>query len=259
MAFTSDVTFMWGTEHNRNWGPPDGDSGQSFPHMRRPNNLARQDDTLPDGASLGFNNSYYRRFWQRAVRWLGENSVRVQGAGFQVTTPCLQWPSGQPLPLAAAGPDDGLMSRLARMPCIAQVRGNPASRTRLEWDEASRRFLGSMPRPNDLPEDVEIEVEVRDPLARSPLTASLTIRAPRTDPEATEASAQPQLLASLAGTSGGSVIHTAEEAVAWLHESHQQANSPAATGRKPAWDRLWALATVLALLSAEWLLRRMYS
>lgn len=259
MAFTSDVTFMWGTEHNRNWGPPDGEQAASVQQLVRPNNLAQLEEAPSEGASFGFNNSYYRRFWQRAVRWLGENSVRLQGSGFQVTTPYLQWPTGQPLPLAAASPDEALMSRLARTPCIAQVRGNPATRTRLAWDEASRRFLGSIPRPNDLPEEAVIDVEVRDPLARSTLNASLSVRAPRTDPEATEASANPQLLASLAATSGGSVLHTAEDAAAWLKASQQQAESPASTGRKPAWDRAWALATVLGLLCAEWLIRRVYS
>jgi uncharacterized membrane protein len=259
MAFTSDVTFMWGTEHNRNWGPPDGDTNQSFGPMRRPNNLARQEDTLPEGASLGFNNGYYRRFWQRAVRWLGENSVRVQASGFQVTTPALEWAAGQPLPLAAASPDEGLMSRLARMPCIAQVRGKPATRTRLDWDEASRRFLGSLPRPNDLPEQTDIDVEVRDPLTRSTLQATLSVRAPRSDPESTQASANPQLLASLATTSGGKVLHTADDAVAWLNDTRQQTDNPAATGRKPTWDHAWALATVLGFLSAEWLLRRLHS
>jgi uncharacterized membrane protein len=259
MAFTSDVTFMWGTEHNRNWGPPDGVSDPSSTRMRRRTNFVQREEPLPEGASLGFNNSYYRRFWQRAVRWLGENSVRVQASGFQVTTPSLEWTAGQPLPLAAASSDEGLMSRLARMPCLAQVRGRPATRTRLEWDEASRRFLGSLPRPNDLPEEVEIDVEVRDPLVRSTLQASLSVRAPRTDPEVTQASANPQLLASLAATSGGNVLHTADDAVAWLNQSRQQADSPAATGRKPAWDHGWVLATVLGLLSAEWLLRRFFS
>ncbi|MFN0127655.1 MAG: glutamine amidotransferase [Verrucomicrobiales bacterium] len=249
MAFTSDVTYAWGAAHNTMWGPPDGeaDGGQ------------RATDNQQFESSPSFNNSYYRRFWQRAVRWLGENSVRVKASAFEVTTPYLQWPAGQPLPIHAAGPDNGLMSRLSGQPCVAQVRGQPSTRVKLAYDKAAQRFSGMMPRTEGLPEEVIIDVEARDPLTRSAVTASLEIRAPGTDPESSAPSARPDILAALAETTGGDVLQSANDAAAWLRKASREATSPSAAGRRPSWDRLWALVTVLALLSADWLLRRLSS
>lgn len=249
MAFTSDVTSAWGSVHNTNWGPPEGE----------PTGAQQAGGSQPFESSQYFNNSYYRRFWQRAVRWLGENSVRVKASSFEASTPFLQWPAGQPLPVHAAGPDDGLMSRLSGQPCVAQVRGLPSTRVKLAYDKAAQRFSGLLPRAGDLPEEVIVDVEARDPLTGSAVTASLEIRAPRTDPESSAPSARPDILAALAETTGGDVLRSPVDAAAWLRHATRESVSPSAAGRRPSWDRLWALLTVLSLLSADWLLRRLSS
>lgn len=233
MAFASDITAQWGTDHNRAWGPQDG-----------------RDPASP------FNNGYYRRFWQRAIRWLAENSIRAKGPRFELTTTALEWVAERPLPLFAAGPDEGQMSRVADLPCTVQVRGMPDTRTRLAWDAAARRFTGSMPRPPGLQGEAVIEAQVRDPLTRTLLTGTLAVLAPRDDPERASPSARPDLLTALAAESGGAVLHSATEAAEWLANGEKASMSPDAAGRKPAWDHAWVLALILVLLSADWAIRR---
>ena len=142
---------------------------------------------------------------------------------------------------------------------MAQVRGMAGTRTRLKWDAAARRFSGSILRPAGLPEEVTVDVEAKDPLQREPRTASFTVRAPRVDPESAAPSARPELLAAVAEASGGRVLHTAGEATAWLDERTATVNAPERTGRMPSWDRTWVLTAVLAMLAADWLIRRFHS
>jgi uncharacterized membrane protein len=249
MAFTSDITFQWGTLHNRAWGPSEtADASIAISEFGpRPANAAP------------FNNGYYKRFWQRSIRWLAENSIRAKGAQFEASTPYLAWPGKSPLPIHAAGPDESMMARLSGVPCVAHIRGISGTRLRLKWDAAAHRFEGLMPRPPGLPDEAIIEVEARDPLAREPRTASFTVRAPHTDPESAEPSARPDVLEALAKATGGKVLHSAAGAAAWLDERTAVLNAPERSGARPAWDRMWVLAAVLLLLSSDWLLRRLTS
>lgn len=249
MAFTSDVTYLWGTLHNRAWGPPE----TAVSNMVLENFSAGPSEPTP------VNNSYYRRFWQRSIRWLAENSIRVKGAQFEASTPWLAWPGQSPLPVHAAAPDESMMARLSGAPCIAQIRGIAGTRTRLAWDAAANRFAGAIPRPAGLPEEAVIDVEATDPLQREPRRASFTVRVPQVDPETTEPSARPDILAALAESSGGKVLHSAGEAAAWLAARTAALNAPERAGARPAWDRMWVLAAVLFLLSADWLIRRFHS
>ncbi len=245
MAFTSDVTFLWGTLHNRAWGPPETAVEMIPQHY----------DNKPTSPTP-VNNAYYRRFWQRAVHWLAENSVRVKGSLFEASTPYLAWPGRAPLTVHAATPDESMMTRLSTVPCMAQIRGLPETRTRLVWDAAARRFTGALARPASLPAEVIVDVEAVDPMDRETRKASFTVSAPRTDPESAEPAARPDVLARLAEATGGKVLRSAGEAAAWLDERETAMNAPDRVGSMPAWDRAWVLAAVLLLLSADWMIRR---
>jgi uncharacterized membrane protein len=248
MAFTSDVTFLWGTRHNRAWGPP-----ESAVPIIDENYGAKPDSPTP------VNNSYYRRFWQRTIRWLAENSVRVKGAQFEASTPYLAWPGQSPLPVFAATPDESMMTRLSTSPCFAQIQGMNGTRTRMTWDAVSHRFTGAIPKPASLPEEITVEVEAQDPQQHEKRKAVFTLRVPQSDPETSDPSARPDILAALAEVSGGRVLHSAGEASSWLTARTEKLNSPERAGVMPAWDRTWVMASVLLLLTADWLIRRFQS
>lgn len=218
-----------------------------------------QDGQAGTAVEPHFNNSYYRRFWQRAIRWLAENSVRVKGAQFEAATPCLAWPGQAALAVYAGAPDESMMTRLAKAPCLAQIRGMAGTRTRLNWDAGARRFTGTIARPPGLTEEVTVDVEATDPQQKEKRKASFTVMVPRTDAESAEPSARPDILAALADATGGQVLHSAGEAAAWLESRSAALNAPERAGAMPAWDRTWVLAAVLVLLSADWIIRRFYT
>lgn len=65
-----------------------------------------------------------------------------------------------------------------------------------------------------------------------------------------------ELLERVAALSGGEVIHTPEQLAALL-QGRQEVVGPPHRDLSPAWSRWWLWATLLGLLSAEWVWRRM--
>jgi len=74
--------------------------------------------------------------------------------------------------------------------------------------------------------------------------------------EKQELSADPELMRKLAEISGGAVVGAKEVANLGAVVRRWQAAREIAQRQKPVWDRWWWLAGILALLGAEWWLRR---
>jgi hypothetical protein len=245
MAFTSDITYAWGTLHNRTWGPPETSTAPSI----------RQIQNSPLAAETKFNNSYFRRFWRRTVQWLAENSIRSKVAGFNATTPYLSWPHQVGLSVSAESADELAMARLSTGTCSATVQGMPRTRTRLVYDRTSKQFKGSIPRVPNLPEKAIIEVEAHELGSAQSQRASFPITIPRLDPEAAEPSAQPEILRKLTVTTNGKVFTNGSAAALWL-ASRAESHLRSTTVPVPRWTHPAVLASLLALLAAEWLIRR---
>ncbi len=69
-------------------------------------------------------------------------------------------------------------------------------------------------------------------------------------------SADPAAMRSLAGSSGGRVVDGGDVADMAAVVERWRAERQSAVDRRPAWDRSWVLGALVALLGAEWFLRR---
>ena len=250
MGFASDVTFFWGTFHNRAWGPPES----AVPVV--PNTASGDARTTP---APFYNNAYFRRFWIHAMHWLAEGSLRAHGSDFTAGTPLVTWTTGASLPVHASCGDESLLTKLAGGVCTAEVTGIRSTRTRLRFDSRAGRFEGFLPHPGELPAECEVVVEAPAPGDSGKRRATFKVRSPAADVELAGPVAKPEALEPLAAITGGRVLYSAADTVAWLSERRAQLAASGNLARTPAWDHAWILAGVLGLLSVEWLIRRLYS
>jgi hypothetical protein len=239
LAMSTDTTIAWGTDFERNWGEGD--------------------------------NRYFRKFWRNAVTWLAENSAG-SNRRLEVSTDKIVYRPGQPILVTARAFDDKLdptdryrlVARLLRSGSTAPSTAPPLvpdSPLALRVD--SRDFAASMTVPSvdqirrengSALQTATVEVVALDgdrTIARSSLDVQLLddseeFRDPRPDPDR---------LASLARSTGGSVIRSPDE-LARLLEQSTEAVDKVVTSRSPAWDRPLVLSLVFALIAAEWVLRR---
>jgi uncharacterized membrane protein len=250
MGFASDVTFFWGTLHNRGWGPPD------LAVPLDPNTQHGEARTTP---AAFYNNAYFRRFWIQAMRWLAEGSLRLHGASFQASTPAVSWLPGASLPIHASTGDEAMLSKLAQGTCTAAVDGRPDTRTSLRFNHRTRRFEGILAPASQLPAEGEIVVEARAPGLATPQVARFPIRTASADIERATPSARPEPLALASTATGGITFQSAAEVVNWIRSSPTSLVEAGLAVKRPAWDRGPLLAALLALLGVDWLLRRFFS
>jgi hypothetical protein len=70
--------------------------------------------------------------------------------------------------------------------------------------------------------------------------------------------ARPEVMANIARCSGGKILDPKDEAFAQVRGLF--GHTPPVTAelrRTPIWDRSWILASIIALLTCEWILRRL--
>jgi uncharacterized membrane protein len=227
-------------------------------------------DTTPDWgrdfeSTWGENgdNRHFRRFWRNVVSWLGENSAG-RSRRLRVETDKLVYAPGEPVRLSARAFDDQkelttryrLEARLGLAGAPAEstsVRGMAPRTDRPEYDAELICPGLEVGRPGAFHAAVaqvvafdgsrevaraDVEIQVCDDPAE--------FRDPRPDPDA---------LATLAGASGGLVIHDAPALAAILRGAKRNPDL-LIVSRTPVWDHplLWAL--LVGVLSAEWIVRR---
>ncbi|MSU36902.1 MAG: hypothetical protein EXS36_17755 [Pedosphaera sp.] len=236
LAFTSDTTRAWGRDFETIWGEPTPSNGR----ISEANNDCR----------------YYRQFWVNAVRWLAAGKI-----GRTNSAVTLELAHGY------CGPGDVVkanvhvrnnqLQELATADVTLSL-GNGLGRSTnalvsARYDSASRLYVA----------------ELRPPVAGSYIvTAAATQRGVKlgddrqllvsevTDKEMEDLRARPDLMAAIAGTSGGRTFSTAS---ALPNVQELLANAPPPTvehRRTPLWDKSWWLGTVLELLTLEWAVRR---
>lgn len=243
MAFTSDITTDWGHLHETRWGSKRGQSGV-------------QGAGFNAAALARFRNDYYKRFWQRSVRWLGENSVRSHTSQLTASTNLTQWSASKPLPIVAGSPDESLMASLSTGACYAEVRGMASTRTPMIWNAQGQNFQTNMACPPGLPERTTIDVTAENPQTHNTYQASFTIRVPNLDSELAAPSARPDLLEALAKATGGKVLRSSVDATNWLNERRAALLPGKDSLQIPLWDRLWVWSAIFCLLAGDWILRR---
>jgi len=229
MSFLSDAAGGWGEKYQTEWGEGDKD------------------------------NRYYRRFWSNTVRWLAANSAARYQSELIGTTEAVNYRPGSTVPVRVYKPNQPNPERLAKLQVSAQVEGSQ-NKAILQWDESSASFRGEIQllEQLDIP-DLDILFTATDAAGKSVGEDRVPIRLLQTNREFENPSPNKEVLVRLAELTGGTVLKTKQDLKALLQESDQDESRKKQPFSVPVWDqvRLWLLA--IALLTAEWLIRKVVS
>jgi uncharacterized membrane protein len=243
-AMSTDTTYAWGTEFEHTWGEA-GD------------------------------NRYFRKFWRNVVGWLAENSAGGNRR-LRVETDKVIYRPGQPIRVSARAYDDKL-EETGRYRLVARLHP-PAARAAAGPATAVLQESALAPRPADhvyegalaTPPLRDVPVPADKPLAglrlltldvaaydgdRVAAQATLEVQVLDDPEELQDPQPDPGRLEQLARDSGGKVLHSGEE-LAKLLGTYGTAPGEVVVQKVPLWDHAALWAALLALLSAEWVLRR---
>ncbi len=236
-AMASDTTVDWGVYFERDWGEA-GD------------------------------NRYFRKFWRNVVQWLAENA---SGSNHRLRfeTDKVIYRPGEPIKVSARAYDDKLEEthgyrlvlrlRRAAAPAVLQelTLDQPARDAPYQGvltAPAAQQLAGPAGNPLASLNAAALELVAYD---KERLVGQATLDVQVLDDPVELQDPQPDAarLERIARDSGGRVLHSAEE-LAQLRGTWSSTPGEVVVQKAPAWDHagLWLL--LLALLTADWLLRR---
>ncbi len=210
-------------------------------------------------------NRYFRKFWRNVVLWLGENSAGNRR--LRVETDKVLYRPGQPIRVTARAYDDRreettryrLVSRLlAGEPAVLLGEAALAPKTSEGGYEGRLIAPPVQPaapgKPVSTTRTAALEVFAYD---GSDLIAQTTLEVQSADDpvEFVDPRPDPACLESLARASGGQVLHDGND-LAQLFRSAAAAEGEVVVQKVPVWDHLALWGLLLALLTADWCLRR---
>jgi uncharacterized membrane protein len=227
-AMSSDTTVDWGRDFERLWGEGD--------------------------------NRYFRKFWRNVVRWLAENSEGSTRRLRVETDRLLYRPGDRAVITARAFDEKREETRSYRL--VARFPGSPEARDVTLLPSASGPYQAELtvpaPGPDEPPSAAARPVKFQvTAYEQGKSVAQVDVDLQRVDdsPEYRDPRPDHAQLATLARRSGGQTLHDAAELAHVLTADARDA-ATVSLQRTPAWDRapLWLL--LLALLLADWVLRR---
>lgn len=218
MAFTSDTTQSWGSQFHTQFG-------------------TSADQTL-----------YYRRFWNQAVRWLAADRIRRKSGELKLQ-----------LDRNVAVPGESVEVRIPFSPTypnavVTLKRGLPgqeAVSVDLIRDEVTRTWHAEVPLTS------AGEWIFTAGLPRTGLDPLFAYALANVVPDTRELSstaANRDLMVELAQLGGGRLLEN--DPKTWAVKVDPRGSRIIEYGRRAIWDRWWVMALLLALLTAEWALRR---
>lgn len=193
----------------------------------------------------------YDVFWRQAVRWL----ALAAPDPVAVVVP------------AASAPGDLVRLRVAARTAAFEPRTRAAVEVRVSGPAGDLARIPAVPNQDGASPGVfvahfrppaagvyRVAADVEDGEGRAEAAAT-SMLVGGADPEMTDPRLNSEVLQRLAGSSGGRVIDPGEVAAL---AGRLQASVPAATilVRRDLWHNAWSFALLVALLSAEWVLRR---
>ena len=218
MAFTSDTTQSWGTLFQSKFG-------------------TAEDPTL-----------YYRRFWNQTIRWLAADRIRRKSGELKVQ-----------VDRGVAVPGETVEVRIPFPPSrpdasVTLKRGLPGGEptvVELIRDEVTRSWHASV--PLEAAGEWILTAGMPRP-GLDPLFARALVNVVPDTRELASTAANRELMAELAKLGGGRLLDN--DPKTWAVEVDPRGSRIVEYGWRAAWDRWWLLALLLALLTAEWSLRR---
>jgi uncharacterized membrane protein len=235
MAFTSDTTRTWGSDFETEWGERLNASQPLF--------------------ESNCDSRYYRAFWINAIRWLAAGKAAKTNNAVTLEIAQSYSLPGQPTAakVKVRDPNGNDLGNAQVSLLIISGSTNQWTNT-LTLDPATLSY------------GAEIRLSIPGTYT---LTATATSNGKRlgedqqlliceaADQEMADVRARPDVMCLMARISGGKDLTTdpdTETAVAAVFS-----NTPPATvnyRRTPLWNKAWALALIMALLTLEWALRR---
>jgi uncharacterized membrane protein len=239
-AMSTDTTVDWGIYFERDWGEA-GD------------------------------NRYFRKFWRNVVRWLAENSAG-SNRHLRVETDKIIYRPGQPIHVSARAYDDKLAEtrsyRLVVRLRPAQPSAAILQEKILDVPGKDGVYRGDLAAPSlpQLPGVTAAPPGSAYPAALDVLAydkdrvvaqTTLDIQLLDDPAEFHDPQPDPARLEEIARASGGKVLRSAEDLVHVLG-SYTSTPGEVVVQKAPLWDHavLWLL--LLALLTAEWIVRRLW-
>lgn len=126
----------------------------------------------------------------------------------------------------------------------------------LRYDESRKEFVGSLEVPAGAA-GPELELVFRVTAGSATIGEDrLAIRIVRLPREFVDVRANPELLRDIARATGGRVLRTKDDLAA-VFGAREEERAAEREYRVPRWDRWWIWLAFVALLAAEWVVRRM--
>ncbi len=244
MAFLSDSTGGWGTEYENQWGPE---------------LLGLKERAKPVGDAPGQSekpNQYYNRFWVNTVRWLAEKSVRRQHKEVLGRSEAISYRPGEIVKVAASLPGVFDPAALPKKTVGARLALEGEARVRLSYDRDRREFIGQLWLPQTI-KGSEVAVVFDSTNDNGPIGDEIRLRVMQQNLEFENPRPDPQFMADLARAGGGVVLDQPEEARAFFQKHQREARAELVPYSEPLWSQAWVWSALLALLTAEWILRRL--
>jgi uncharacterized membrane protein len=236
MAFTSDITRTWGKDYETEWGEP----------------------TQAGAAVSEYNcdQRYYQRFWINAVRWLAANRL-----GRTNSPVLLELDQTVLRPGAFLQPVVKVLDAAQRPTSAAEVRltlsapGTVDRVEKAEFDPAVQAFRAKL--ELKVAGDFTVRAEAFQKGVSVGNDKQMVV-CEQNDLEMLDVRARPEVMAGIARASGGLALAGGVKDFASLRAIY--GGAPPVTvemRRNPMWDKLWMLASIVGLLTCEWILRRL--
>jgi len=199
-----------------------------------------------------FGDRYHERFWRNAVRWLALGRLKSGNRRVRLDSLKSRWSLEERITVEARVLDEDFRPS-ENEAHEAWLEDPDGARTRLRLDkvegrEGLYRASFSLERPGRWRVVLERDGE---PPALTEFEVSLPSL------ETANSSPDPVTLALLASISSGEALHLAElEALLETFPGGEERHEPVSTRLEDAWDEWHTLLLALALLSAEWVLRK---
>lgn len=217
-------------------------------------------------------NRYFRRFWRNVVRWLAENSTAgVKRVRFE--TDRVIYRAGQPIVISAQAYDEQQRETMKYQLTARLKTSGPKTPgaidlgTALAPTSSGKGYAGEMDTQSVLatmeasptsttafpPYEIEVVASYQgQELGRA--TSKVMILPDHH--EFIQPRPRPEVLEQIANDSGGQVLNNSSELAALLLKL-PSTSGEAMISRQPLWDSPLLWLVILALLTVEWILRRM--
>ncbi len=257
IAYLGDPNGGW-AKYLVSWGPPGGPP--HGPHTElghgdrfRFNEAAAKSASGPPPPHPS---PYYAKYWTNVVKWLGENSIRWHRDKLAGRIAAAQAQPGKDLPVAAevlaVASRDGLLA----LDVGARLDKPGSPRVRLEYDRDRREFVGAVPIPADVA-GTETAIIFDTVANEEPFTDSVRVGLRRENREFTDYKPDRAFFAELAQAGGGVAVESAADAVkACRDAATKRAQEAGKTWNRPDWPKWPWWTALVAVLCAEWAIRR---